>query len=278
MLGVWLQLPVAVAAQPCQQWTDAVRVGELPPQVRESSGIAASAAFPDRLYHVNDSGDSGRFFLTNLDGSGLRAVRIAGFRSVDTEALGLGPCPGPPKRSCVYVGDIGDNRRRRKTIEVVVIEEAHSFTDPVQPTARLTLRYPDGPHDAESMAVHPNGALYILTKEHPARLYKGVLDRADQTLEAVTTLDIGNPPTDMAISDDGTRLLALTYLDAVEVGMDFKDTRKIAIQFLQQQESLAYLPGGRSFLYTTERAIAKLLQPILRVECRAPVTMPDRPR
>ena len=98
-----------------------------------------------------------------------------------------------------------------------------------KPVARVTLRYPDGPHDAESMAVHPDGTLFILTKERPARLFRARLDSPQPTLEAVTTLDPGNVPTDMAISDDGSRVIVLTYKEAVEFAMDFKEQHKIAL-------------------------------------------------
>jgi hypothetical protein len=232
-IGLLLLLPVSVDAQLCRKWAQAARIGELPPQLRESSGIAASSAFPDRLYHINDSGDAGRFYLTGMDGSGPQSVRITDFRPIDTEALSLGPCPGGLRHSCVYVGDIGDNRRRRKTIEIAVVEEVRSFPEAIKAAARLTLRYPDGPHDAESMAVHPDGTLFILTKERPARLFKARLNQTEQTLEMVTTLATGNVPTDMAISDDGKRVIVLTYQEAVELGIDFKEQQKIPFVHLR---------------------------------------------
>jgi hypothetical protein len=132
----------------------------------------------------------------------------------------------------------------------------------------LKLRYPDGSHDAESAAVHPDGAIYILTKENPAHLFKANGNLRDQTLVPVTSLSPGGKPTDMAISDDGTRLLVLTYMDAVEYSMDFKQQQKIRLNFLQQQESVAYLPGSRSFIYTTEKTLPVLPQWIMRVDCR----------
>jgi hypothetical protein len=195
-------------------------------------------------------------------------VAVAGFNPNDTEAMSLGPCPGLPRRSCIYIGDIGDNRARRKAIEVVAVEEQRTFAATTKPVARLTLRYPDGPHDAESMAVHPDGTLFILSKDRPARLYRVRVDAATPTLEAVTTLDAGNAPTDMAISDDGSRLLVLTYKEAVEFGLDFKEQRRIPLLALPQQESVTYLPGSRSFIFATERAIPLQRQPIMKVDCR----------
>jgi hypothetical protein len=63
-------------------------------------------------------------------------------------------------------------------------------------------------------------------------------------------------------------LLVLTYTDAVEYTMDLKQQQKIRLDFLQQQESVTYLPGSRSFIYSTERLLPLLPQWIMRVDCK----------
>jgi hypothetical protein len=260
-------LTTAAYAQICRQWKDSVRTGELQAQLNEASGVAVSRQFPGRMYHINDSGAAGNFYMTGMDGANTRAVRVAGFDPVDTEALSLGPCPGQGQPSCLYIGDIGDNNKRRNSIEIVVVEEVRNFAQPVRPRSRMKLRYPDGPHDAESMAVHPNGTIYILTKERPARLFRVNANAAQTELVPVTTLNPDTVPTDMTISDDGTKLLVLTYTDAFEYTMDFKQQHKISLNLLQQQESVAYLPGSRSFIYTTEQLLPGLPQWIMRADC-----------
>ncbi len=250
-------------AQVCTQWKEAVKIGELQPQLKEASGVAASKKFPGRLYHINDSGDTGRFYITNMEGKETTAISVMGWNPIDTEALSLGPCGNA---SCLFLGDIGDNDANRKSIEIVVVDEVERFSQPVKPRQRIKLRYPDGSHDAESMAVHPSGTIFILTKEQPARLFKV----EGQALTLVTKLDPGGKPTDMSFSDDGKRLLVLTYTDAVEYSMDFKAQQKIRLNFLQQQESVTYLPGSRSFIYTTEQLLPMLPQWIMRVDCGRP--------
>jgi hypothetical protein len=64
------------------------------------------------------------------------------------------------------------------------------------------------------------------------------------------------------------RLLVLTYMDAVEYSMDFKQQQKIRLNFLQQQESVAYLAGSRSFIYSTEQLLQGLPQWIMKVDCK----------
>ncbi len=255
--------------QVCAGWKDAVHIGDLQLRLQEASGVAVSRKFPDRLYHINDSGDAGRFYITNTKGTETQPVSVIGFKPVDTEAVSLGACSNG--KSCLFIGDIGDNGRRRQTVDIVGVEELGQFPASVSPVTRLKLRYPDGPHDAESLAIHPDGTIYILTKEQPARLFKAKQQPPSQLLRLVMTLDAGSSPTDMAISDDGTRLLVLTYLDAVEFGIDFQRAgppryrQTIHVRFLQQQEGVAYLPGSRSFIYTTERLVFPAW--IMRVDC-----------
>ena len=165
--------------------------------------------------------------------------------------MSLGPCPGTAAGSCIYVGDIGDNQKRRKTIEIVAIEEVERFESSVQPRARFTLRYLDGPHDAESMAVRRDGTVLILTKERPARLFRANVGTPPQLLDSVTTVDFAGLATDMALSDDGSRALVLTYNGAIEFSDDFKEQRTIPLLSLPQQESATSLPGSRAFIFTT---------------------------
>ena len=56
----------------------------------------------------------------------------------------------------------------------------------VEPIARLSVRYPGGPRDAESLFVLPNGELYVLTRgrDHPIALYRYPMPlRPDETVE-----------------------------------------------------------------------------------------------
>lgn len=262
----------SVLAQICTDWKEAVRAGQMELQLEEASGVAVSRKFPGRMYHINDSGDAGRFFMTNMEGKNTTAIAVPDFAPEDAEAMSLGGCAGTGDvKSCLFIGDIGDNGRRRQWVEVVAVEEVQNFGRSAKPRQRFKLRYPDGPHDAESLAVHPNGTIYMLTKDQPARLFKFNPREGSQTLTPVMKLDTPGRPTDMTISDDGTRLLVLTYRDAVEFGIDFdhpsppRYRQVIRIRFLEQQEGVAYLPGSHSFIYTSERVIFPAW--IMRVDC-----------
>src|SRR5206468_5302264 len=102
--------------QVCAGWKDAVHIGDLQLRLQEASGVAVSRKFPDRLYHINDSGDAGRFYITNTKGTETQPVSVIGFKPVDTEAVSLGACSNG--KSCLFIGDIGDNGRRRQTVDI----------------------------------------------------------------------------------------------------------------------------------------------------------------
>jgi hypothetical protein len=269
-------------------WSDAIEVGGLDSMINEASGLAVSAWYGNRLYHVNDSGDTGRFFLTDMTGANAQSVRVSGFNPVDVEDLSIGPCG--QSSECLFLADIGDNSRKRPWIEIVVVPEREHFPATVPALARLRLRYPDRAHDAESLAVHPDGTLYLLTKERMGdgksaqsgipRLFKLSPDwwkdlRSPQTLDHVADLDLGRLipnavssarlPTAMDIARDGKRVLILAYIDALELAVDFsqplpdvtswkegRDYQRIRLVNLDQQEAIAYLPHGNGFLYDTE--------------------------
>ncbi len=145
----------------------------------EASGAASSSVAPGVVWTHNDSGDGPFLYATDLRGRDLGRVRVDGARNVDWEDLAPGPCIVAPGR-CLYVGDIGDNRRRRKHIVVYRLREPAppgGASDTLRHVAvldSLVLRYPDGAHDAESIVVTKDGVLLLIAKDRagPAKLYR----------------------------------------------------------------------------------------------------------
>ncbi|MFC1889718.1 hypothetical protein ACFL4G_08190 [Thermodesulfobacteriota bacterium] len=297
--------PSPLRADVCAQWSETERVGMLGGgDLREASGLEVSQAFEDRLYHINDSGGGNCFFTSSRNGGDMRKVEVGGVRFGDTEALGLGPFLG---RSCLFVGDIGDNHRRKKHIRIIVIAEEENFGPRVEPLKVVTALYPGGSRDAEGMAVHPNGDLYIITKEfkglraRAAGLYRLSRERLEsgsgETVELTPAGELDFPfvlkgypvwakiVTGFDISPDGRRLLFLTYGAAVEVAhdlsedpvVDFRqmqmkrniDYRVIQLFMMKQQEAVAYMADGMGLLYDTEAWIFRA--PLRCLRCK------DRP-
>jgi hypothetical protein len=191
----------------CQPITPLTKISEL----REASGIAPSRQSPGRLYALNDSGQP-ILVVLNDKGAVIGRLTLAGAKVDDWEALATGPCPAG---SCIFVGDIGDNATARRTITVYRSAEPAETTGFVNVTDVFHATYPDGRHDAETLLVSPNGALYIVTKGNtgPVALYqfpRELTSGATVTLQRVgKPRDAGKPAaneriTDGAVSPSGT--------------------------------------------------------------------------
>ncbi len=123
-------------------------------EIVESSGLAVVDSL---VVTTNDSGDRGRVFSVDpVSGETVGVTSWAG-DPIDVEAL----APAGPDH--VWVGDTGDNRRVRDSIQVlrVLVGRGEIEADP----QTYELVYPDGPHDAEALLAHPlTGGLFIVTK------------------------------------------------------------------------------------------------------------------
>ncbi len=274
----------------CQTWSEQ-RAGNLDVSfLNEASGMAASALAPERLYHINDTWqrDMPVFFITDTAGQNLQTVLLENVTNNpstdDNEALDVGPCGDT---SCLFIGDIGDNNSRRSELRIFVVEEVTDVPERVAPEQILRVQYPDGPRDAESLAVHPNGDIYILSKEGasllgtaPARLYRlprvlwesagdevvmlEYTGRIDLRALSGTTVNIfSHIATGMDISGDAERLLILTYGEVFEITLDVSllsgetistetPYKQIEVVTLLQQESISYASEGYSFFYGAE--------------------------
>lgn len=295
--------PSAGAAALCKRWSEGEKAGALDRlQIDEASGIAVSKRFPGRLYHVNDSGNGPYFYISDFDGGKTKAVRIEGFNALgsDFEDATLGKCLGG--KSCFFIADTGDNFVKRKFVRIIVMEEAEDFGPSAVPLKVLKLKYPDRPHNAEAVALHPNGDIYIFTKEedldnmksYPTKLFRIEREKwenagdGELTLEYAGELDLprlsGSDSnfesviTSFDISPDGKKFIVLTYEDAYEFDIDLstglkpsaglvrdKDYRAIKLVALPQQESISYIEEGRGFIYDSEYKMFDV--PIMKVEC-----------
>lgn len=286
----------------CARWTVPTKDGSLPfHTIPEASGMAASRLVSDRIYWINDSGDKGAFYFTRANGSGVTRVKIDDFRPRDTEAMGYGECDGEP---CLAIADIGDNREVRKEIVIVFIKERERFPQRVPIYRELTLRYPDGPHNAEAFAILPNGDLLLITKEmRLSQLTVGnagvytlpkdaIQDGAVATLKKLGELPIptwlesdglpGGLVTDMAINSRRQVLGILTYSRVIEIPLakladvaNVSSWRKgndfslITFKPLIQQESLTYWPNSDRMTWSTE--FSPPAAPIFSMACAAEV-------
>lgn len=147
-------------------------VGAVPSDaIPEASGLAKSLRRDDRLWIINDSGSPPALHAIGTDASVHGAVTVNGVANVDWEDLASFEVDG---EHYLMIGDIGDNGSLRDSLSLHIVPEPDATLPATVDVERtLRFRYPDGPRDAEAIAVDAaEGLVYVLTKRNlPARLY-----------------------------------------------------------------------------------------------------------
>jgi hypothetical protein len=187
-------------------------------EVRETSGLALSARAVDVMWTSNDRGNDPVLYSLSADGALLNRVTVTGAVLIDWEDLEAGPCAAG---RCLYVGDIGDNDGSRSTITIYEVAEPVLADGASDPARALHARYPDGPHNAESLFILPGGDLYIVTKgdDGPVTLYRyAAAARGDSVVTLERVRDAMSHPGDRsgyvtgaAASPDGQWVAVRTY-------------------------------------------------------------------
>ncbi|HKQ51452.1 MAG TPA: hypothetical protein VJT74_03730 [Pyrinomonadaceae bacterium] len=258
--------------------------------VDESSGVVASRRNPGLFWTHNDSGDGPLVYAFDRQGRRRGVWKVSGAKARDWEDVAAGP--GPQRgQSYLYVGDIGDNDKERKEVVVYRVAEPAITDDTVVNNAvepyetahaeAIRLKYPDGRHDAEALAVHPaTGDLYVITKTRNPTAAAGVYKlAAPYSVESVNTLqkigEVRVPSlfpgmiTGADISPDGSRFILCDYFNAYELvsaagsTLDEVWKQKPAVVRLgprPQGEAVCYTLDGQSILATSEGSPAAVIE------------------
>jgi hypothetical protein len=282
------------AGEPSKDYGPPVHLADLEEKsVDESSGVVASRRNPGLYWTHNDSGDGPLLYAFDRRGRRRGVWRVTGAEADDWEDVAAGP--GPIKgQSYLYVGDIGDNGKDRKEVVIYRVAEpavnadtvVNSTTEPYEtaPAEAIRLRYPDGKHDAEALAVHPQtGDLYVITKTRNPASSAGVYKLAApysaagvNTLEKIDELRVPSlfpgMLTGADISPDGRRVVLCDYFNAYELAQaegaaagpfDEVWKQKPAVVKLGQRpqgEAVCYALDGQSILATSEGRPAAVVE------------------
>ncbi len=269
------------------------------PRITEASGIARGIASPGVVYVHNDSGDSARFFaLDARTGATLASYTVPGATNVDWEDIAVArDRRGVPS---VWLADIGDNDAARDEVRIYRVDEPRGGA--VGPAEVWRLRYPDSPHDAESLAVAPGGTGYVVTKSLlGASTVYAVPPRPDgvQTLREIGEIRFtltgtpGGPnvvgeltATGAALSRDGSVFAVRTYTDAYlwpvhdgDVAAALRATpARVALPAQPQGEGIS-VDGSRLLLDSEGRGSAVYAVPLPRLATPSPaIPSPATPR
>jgi len=247
--------------------------------MKETSGIASSHFNKNTFYVHNDSGDTSRFFAITPSGQ-LKGIFYfkpdpahPNVNVVDCEDIAVGP--GSEKgKSYIYLGDIGDNGAQRPSISI------YRFNEPVVSGSKafstieadvINLKYPDGPHDAETLMVDPvDRLLYIITKrEDSVGVYTAPLNaplNQITVLQKRVKLHFNGLPfykwiTAGDISADGNKVLVRSYQKVyywTRQGREpvWKTLERTPAQLPykaeKQGEAIGFTPDGKGYYTTSE--------------------------
>ncbi|MDX2064377.1 MAG: hypothetical protein SFX74_01410 [Fimbriimonadaceae bacterium] len=236
-------------------------------RVRESSGVTAGRRATDSFFTHNDSGNGEEIFRFNRQGKVTGVWRVRGVTNRDWEDLGSFERDGKP---WLVIADIGDNRARRTTIELLTFLEPNDPRYPLGQVQRYAFKYPDKPHNAEALLMHPTtGEFHVVTKtgSAPAGVYAGELGTPGrtQTLRKIGEIELtgflaeAKRITGGAVSPDGQHVALRTYLGAYEFDVDRKfanwlksSPRKVPLKFDLQGEGITYRADGKGLVTSAE--------------------------
>ncbi|MEV7615835.1 WD40 repeat domain-containing protein [Streptomyces sp. NPDC089799] len=225
------------------------------PRITESSGLAASRIHPGVYWTHNDSEDGPYVYgVDAATGRTVARVTMTGVgRPRDVEAISLGP------DGQLYVGDIGDNRNGTwDHVWIYRFPEPKQLGDSTVKAAQFTVKYADGPRDAEALMVHPKtGRVYIASKDKTkGGLYEGPAQLSTGGTNVFRRVAAMPWVTDGAFSPDGTRLAVRGYLFARTY--PFRDGRpsgegdRVDAPWQGQAESVTYSADGSALMMGAE--------------------------
>lgn len=268
----------------------------------ENSVAVTSVTQPGIVFGLNDSGHEPIVFAFDSTGAARGSWSVPGARNRDWEAAALGPCTGDlGGRSCLYIGDVGDNEARRRSVTVYQVPEptvptgAAMAGGTLEISRKLEVRYPDRPHDVEAMYVTRDGTLFLITKRRlldsarttrPALVYRvpaaawvasgTVAATLADSLPIIPGSAPGRQVNDAALSRDGKHLAVRTYSEVFiflldpSTGLPVSGGRPTSCIILgleeHQGEGIGWWWDDRRLLLTSEGQRS----PLFVVECRKP--------
>lgn len=258
----------------------------------EASGLARSLRDPELLWAINDDGPP-LLYGIGLDGSKRGKVEIPKAGHRDWEDMASFELDGVPY---LLVGDIGDNAGRRNDVTIYVVQEPDPADDKIDIAWEFDFTYPDGPRDAEALAVDVEGRriLVISKRDIPARLYAlplrpegdervmaeflGIVDSLPQpTRNDVNRAPLMDnwhwQPTSLSISTDGRRAMVLTYGGIYLYRRSENEAWTYAFRRPPLGLPLRRLPGAESVTLSADGHFAFITTegrqaPVLRVDLR----------
>ena len=231
----------------------------------ETSGIVASTKNEGIFWIHNDSGDVARTFAITKSGHLVATLNFDTVKPQDIEDIEIDDTGDKPY---LYLADMGDNAESRTDHVIHRVEEPKLGTETALTTTsdKMTVRYPDGPHNAETLLFDPiSKDIFIATKKPggPSYIHRVGPFEAGKT---VTTEKVATVTVDTAtggdISRDGHYIVIRNYSKSAFLWLRndgesvadalARDPCTIPIAAETQGEAFAFMPDGKAFVTTSE--------------------------
>lgn len=261
-------------------------------RIGESSGLARSQRDANVLWTHNDSGGNAEGFAIDTEGNLLGTLALQGGNTggtpitalaIDWEDMASFTRDGQPY---LLFADIGDNNAVRPNLTLYVVAEPDlaalpkPFALTVTPVQVISASYPDGPRDAEGLAVNGEANLFYLLSKRDAQpaLYSGSLGIAPLGAVVMSRLGAINIPraaagapnadsfnftTAMDFNPALDAALVLTYTDAYRYPRRASESwfeafsrapERIVVPQYSQSEALTFASNGARLFMTSENA------------------------
>ena len=195
---------------------------KLPNTIRETSGLIK---IDNRLWTFNDSGGKARLYQINeRTGKIVKTLRIKNAKNRDWEDIAYDD-------NYVYIGDIGNNRGKRRDLKVYKIPRASLRTQRSVRAEVISFRFSDqkefkskpreSNYDCEAMVAH-RGKLYLFSKNwqnQKTRLYELTTQSGKHVAKYIATFNTQGMVTGATINEELGILLLTTYSSLLDVNI-----------------------------------------------------------
>ena len=266
---------------PKQRAVEFVPIGQMPAEIKESSGVAKSDKYPDVFWTHGDSGNPAVLYAIKADGTLVAKVPVEGAPNVDWEDMAVAD-------GFVYIGDVGNNHGWLRARTVYKFAEPNPHADkivPIKPVASYRFKYPGKPFNIEAIAVRGEH-VYVIprARRQATTLYRLTpTDDKYMALSPVAQLGAG-AVTGADVSADGRWLVTVSCSQVVcyPVGDDLTimpDRQPRSVRYPYNGEIEACCFDGEHVVLTTEQgAIYRIPAESIRTgtTLRRPTAKPDQ--
>ncbi len=230
---------VALAARPPREFvlqTD---------RLDEASGLDYSLVNDGILWSHNDSGGAAAIYALDTEGKLVTTLQLQGITNRDWEDIAVAKDPKTGK-SCIYIGEIGDNGARYSSIKIYKVEEPLLTPGDTllstDKTTTIEIVYEDGARDAEALFIEPHsGDIYIISKrEAEVGIYRVAYPYSTTAINIAKKL--GTIPltwvTAADISPNGKQVLIKTYTGVFKLKTKLENNRELS--FSKKPKALPY--------------------------------------